>query len=136
MQKIFFSYTLHDGSINKEFLFELQEWIHKQKFDCYIDILQNEYNEAGFQQKLIEELAKCDVFCQIDSDKYMSSKWATSELNQAKKLGKRIITIKADDLKRKVFKGKKFTNDFQKIKFTNQLKSICMQSKALLRQTT
>lgn len=56
MKKIFFSYTLRDNNIDKAFLFDLKNWIVNQGYDCYIDLLENNYNEKGFQKQLVREL--------------------------------------------------------------------------------
>lgn len=102
MNKIFFSYTLHDGSINKRFLINLKKWVSSQKMSCYIDVLENGYNEEGFQEKLIEEMKKCNIFCKIDSKDYMKSKWTQGELKQANNFGLDMFSTNIVDLKHAV----------------------------------
>ena len=98
MIKIFFSYTLRDENINKEFLLKLQNLVKSQGYDCYIDLLDNSYNEKGFQKKLVQMLKKSDIFCRIDSKEYLCSKWAKEELEKANLFGIKIVIVESSEL--------------------------------------
>lgn len=91
MRKIFFSYTLKDGEINKNFLYQIKNWLNKQNIDSFIDLIDNEYDTTQFQVKLIEELKKCDLLFVIDTIKYDESMWTSIEIEEAKKINKLII---------------------------------------------
>ena len=99
-KKIFFSYTLRDKNIDKGFLIALRDWIIAQGYDCYIDILDNSYNERGFQKQLVSILRTCDIFFRIDSSEYLNSKWAKKELEEAEINEIQIVTMVSEHLKR------------------------------------
>lgn len=105
MKKIFVSYTLKDKNISKIFLEEIQKYILKQGLDCYVDLLDNEYNEEGFQDKLVSVLKECDSFLVIDTFNYLNSKWTKMELKVAESLNLNIIRVKIDVLKDMVEKN-------------------------------
>ena len=109
MKKIFISYTLKDKNISKNFLEEFQRYILKQGMDCYVDLLDNEYNEDGFQEKLVSVLKEWDLFLVIDTLNYLNSKWTKMELKVAESLNLRIISIKIDSLKELVKKEVDFS---------------------------
>lgn len=113
MLKIFFSYTLRDGSINKAFLLQLRKWICSQGQECYIDLLDNSYNENGFQEKLEGILKECDVFCKIDSSGYNNSKWTQKELLVAESYNKKISVVNYANLIFAVKKNKSFSKTLQ-----------------------
>lgn len=100
MKKIFFSYTLRDNNIDKSFLCGLRNWIINQGYDCYIDLLDNNYNEKGFQKQLVNTLKTCDVFFRIDCAEYLNSKWARKELDEAEINGIQIVIMSSDELKK------------------------------------
>ena len=99
IKKIFVSYTLKDKNINKKVLVDFQCYLKAQGFDCYVDLLDNDYNEEGFQEKLVGILKKCDVFLVLDSLEYLNSKWAKKELEEAEKLGLQILKINSFEIK-------------------------------------
>ena len=105
MKKIFISYTLRDDNIDKKFLCILRDWIVNQKYECYIDLLDNNYNEKGFQDRLIEILKTCDIFIRIDSIEYMNSKWTRMEIEEAKINGLKIVKISSEQLKKMVIEN-------------------------------
>lgn len=98
MKKIFFCYTLKDGVIKKEFLYNLQTNIKKIGLDCYIDLLDNSYHLKKFQLKLLEELNFCDIICVIRTPEVMNSKWVRIEIEEAKKSNKPIFYIDYDNI--------------------------------------
>ena len=65
-KKIFFSYAWRDENINESFLVALRKWITNQGYDCYIDLLDNNYDETAFQKQLMSVLKTCDIFFRID----------------------------------------------------------------------
>lgn len=93
MKKIFFSYTLKDDEINKNFLHKIKEWLNKQNVDSYIDLIDNIYDADLFQTKLIDELKRCDILFIIDTKKYNESQWADIEIEEAKK--RNLLVLKA-----------------------------------------
>ena len=99
MNKIFISYTLKDKNISKDFLEKFQKYILNQGMECYVDLLDNDYNEEGFQEKLVGVLKECNLFLAIDTFNYLNSKWTKKELKVAESLNLRIIRIKIDLLK-------------------------------------
>lgn len=99
-KKIFFSYALRDKNINMSFLIELRNWVLHQGYDCYIDFLDNDYNENGFQKQLIRMLKTCDVFFRIDSEEYLASKWAKKELEEAEANNIQIVSLSSEQLQK------------------------------------
>ena len=99
MIKIFFSYTLRDKNIDRAFLSSLRNWIINQGYDCYIDLLDNNYNNKGFQKQLVSILKTCDIFFRIDSPEYLNSKWTKKELKEAETNELQIVTMASDHLK-------------------------------------
>lgn len=99
MDKIFFSYTLKDGDVSKDFLINLKTWANNQGLDTYIDILDNDYNEKEFQIKLESILKKCDSFCIIESKMYNDSKWTQKENQVAKENNLRFFKFSPKQLR-------------------------------------
>lgn len=99
MKKIFVSYTLRDQNINKKILVDFQGYLKAQGFDCYVDLLDNDYNEKGFQEKLVGILRECDAFLVLDSSEYLHSEWTKKELAVAEKLGLQILKMNSAEIK-------------------------------------
>ncbi len=93
MKKVFFSYTLKDKEINKDFLYQIKEWLNKQNIDSFIDLIDNVYEVELFQVKLIEELKKCDTLFIVHTSKYNESKWANIEIEEAEKRNLTILKV-------------------------------------------
>ncbi len=93
MKKVFFSYTLKDKEINKDFLYQIKEWLNKQNIDSFIDLIDNVYDVELFQVKLIEELKKCDTLFIVHTSKYNESKWANIEIEEAEKRNLTILKV-------------------------------------------
>ena len=109
MKKIFFSYTLRDGNIDKNFLFSLKNWIIAQGYICYIDLFDNNYNEKEFQKKLVNILKTCDIFFRIDSVGYLNSIWTKKELEEAEANNIQIVTMPSDKLKKMISNNESIT---------------------------
>ena len=86
-------------SISKEFLANFQRYVKAQGLCCYIDLLDNDYNEEGFQEKLVGILKNCDIFLVMDSPEYFDSKWAHKEFEVANELGLKILKVASTELK-------------------------------------
>ena len=113
MHKIFFSYTLKDGNVSKDFLLNLRLWTKNQGVDSYIDILDNDYNEKEFQKKLESILRKCDTFCKIDSELYDTSKWTKKEVQVAKQHKLNYFTYSPNELKKFLIQNYNVKSVFQ-----------------------
>lgn len=95
-KKIFFSYTLRDGELNKNILQRLKEKLKKSQFDTYIDILDN--NDKKHQERVIKELKESDIFCIINTSEIEKSCWVKREIDIATKNNLRIIVLSVEDI--------------------------------------
>lgn len=98
--RVFVSYALRDRYITKELLGSFRECAKNQGIDCYVDLLDNDYNEEGFQKKLINILKNCDAFLIVDSLEYANSKWTKKEMEIAKDLQIKILKIDSSKLEK------------------------------------
>lgn len=94
--KYFVSYTSRDKEITSDVL---NKYFHilKQYGEVFIDILHND--SLNKQERVFNELDKCDVFILIESDNIYKSEWVLLEIEQASKLKKKIIKISLESLK-------------------------------------
>jgi hypothetical protein len=99
-KKIFFSYAWRDENINESFLVALRQWITNQGYDCYIDILDNNYDETAFQKQLMSVLKTCDIFFRIDSKEYLNSKWTQKEFEEAEANKIQIVIMSSEKLRK------------------------------------
>ena len=99
-KKIFFSYAWRDENINESFLVALRQWITNQGYDCYIDLLDNNYDETAFQKQLMSVLKTCDIFFRIDSMEYLNSKWTQKEFEEAEANKIQIVIMSSQQLKK------------------------------------
>lgn len=95
--KIFFSYTIRDGLINKDNLNIFKNNLNKiGLFNTYIDLIDNNYIENP-QLKVFEELELASVVCVIDTPCINKSPWVSKEIRLAKQLFKPILIISFND---------------------------------------
>lgn len=108
-KKLFVSYTLKDKVLTIEHLRRLKTQV-SLSYDTYIDILDNDSHDK--QQRVDNELVKCDELYVIDTPLVRESNWVNYELTQFHLLGKPIgsidpqsidITSKRPIMRHKVF---------------------------------
>jgi len=81
LPKIFISYTLKDGVINREFLEKLDDNL-KNLGLVYIDLIHNDSNNK--QARVVTELEKSDLLILIKTVNINNSEWVDFEINYAK----------------------------------------------------
>lgn len=98
--KIFISYTIRDGKINRDFLNQLQQRI---SFNCdvYIDLIHND--SINKQERVFKELICSDFMVLIRTERIESSEWVELEILLAKELKIPIIEFEFDELINKEF---------------------------------
>lgn len=95
--KIFFSYTIRDGLINRPLLFQFKFKLEKLGIiNTYIDLIDNE-NSQEPQFKVVEELKNSSLVCLIDTPKVLTSPWVTKEMNLKNNLSKPFFKIQYSD---------------------------------------
>ncbi len=114
MKKIFFSYTLKDLEINKEFLNQIKSWLNSQNIDSFIDFIDNSYDANNFQEKLISELINSDIVFVINTSQFLDSQWTKIELEEARKRKIKIIKVNIEDIELALNEGKTFEAFIQK----------------------
>ncbi|MEQ4693307.1 toll/interleukin-1 receptor domain-containing protein [Providencia manganoxydans] len=112
-KKIFVSYTIRDGKVDRESLKILSNLLKSCKFSCYIDLLHN--NSLNAQEKVYRELLSSDIFLIIKTEKYGESEWTNKEFKIAKDTNKKIIEIDNHDISLRCLK-KKIKNELKKHK--------------------
>lgn len=80
--KVFLSYTIRDGLINKHLL-QLLDCEISRECDIYIDLLHN--RSATPQDEVIKQLVSSDILIQIATPSIDDSNWASLEVNLAEK---------------------------------------------------
>jgi hypothetical protein len=85
--KYFISYTTRDKIVTKGFLGKINEFF-LAKGEVYIDLLHN--NSSNKQERVLRELNKCDELVLIETKSINESNWVRIELEEAKKLNKKI----------------------------------------------
>ncbi|BFM07733.1 hypothetical protein [Halioxenophilus aromaticivorans] len=78
--KVFLSYTIRDGLINKNLL-QLLDGEISRECDIYIDLLHN--RSATPQDEVIKQLVSSDMLIQITTPSIDDSGWASLEANLA-----------------------------------------------------
>lgn len=97
IMKIFISYTLRDGKLNREILYKLDGAIKSKTNDkLYIDLIHNS-NTNDPQKDVIKNLYQADIVWLIETESVYLSEWVQKELQIAKKLNKPIRIIKYKD---------------------------------------
>jgi len=91
---IFVCYTLRDGKLTENILKNIYEYL-SQYGKVFIDLLDNKSNDR--QEKVIDELIKCDCVIVIETKGTYDSEWVKLEIDLSKKLEKRIVCIKLDE---------------------------------------
>ena len=90
-QKIFISYTVRDGFINRTILTNLDRRLSKN-YIPFIDLLHN--NSTNPQQKIYEELLDTDILLLLETPEVYNSPWVNLELLIAKSCNKHIVVVK------------------------------------------
>jgi len=97
--KIFLSYTLRDSRLNLNILEKIKKIVEEtKKSSVYIDILDNDPNDARYQERVFEKLSEADVFLLIESALITESKWAKKEIDFAKKHEIQMIFVNIDEV--------------------------------------
>lgn len=100
MPKIFISYTIRDGNINRDFLNQLQQ---KISFHCevYIDLIHND--SVDKQDRVIKELNCSDFMVLIRTERIDASEWVEREILLANQLKIPIVEFEFAELIKKEF---------------------------------
>lgn len=80
--KLFISYTVRDGKVNREFLSTLESSLNSL-YEVYIDMIHND--SINKQQRVMTELKTSDFLILIKTDKIDKSKWVKKEIRTARK---------------------------------------------------
>lgn len=94
--KIFVSYTTRDSFINRKSLSIINTQL-SQSYSPFIDIIHNTLVKSQRQNKVKLEIAKCDLFILIQTKSIYKSAWVKREINQAKRLNKKIKILYIKD---------------------------------------
>lgn len=86
--RIFVSYTFRDNLLNINKLRELSIFLSSFG-DTFIDCINN--NSLRKQERVIEEVKKCDCFLLLLTPKALDSKWVQIEIKLAKQENKKIL---------------------------------------------
>ncbi|PKH49210.1 hypothetical protein CXF68_00250 [Tenacibaculum sp. Bg11-29] len=100
--KYFISYTTRDKIISLDFLTSVND-MFSEYGEVYIDLLHN--NSINKQQRVFEELEKCDEIILIETESVFKSDWVKIEIEKAKELQKTIRKFTYAELIQKVNKG-------------------------------
>lgn len=94
--KYFVSYTIRDKEITSV---TLHKYFHilKKCGDVFIDILHND--SLNKQDRVFQELDKCDIFIILETENVYKSEWVLIEIERAITLQKKIIKIPFDSVK-------------------------------------
>lgn len=98
--KIFISYTVRDGKINKGFLSKLENKISPIS-NVYIDLIHN--NSKDKQKRVMSELKSSDMIFLIKTEEINESKWVKKEILLANKEGIPIYEFEFEDIIEKEF---------------------------------
>jgi hypothetical protein len=98
--KIFISYTVRDGKIDKAFLLDLEKAIVKTT-PVYIDMLHNDSLDK--QNRVINELKKSDLLFLIKTDEINNSEWVKKEIHLAESLNIPIFEFDYEELIKEKF---------------------------------
>lgn len=94
--KVFFSYTIRDGLIDKDLLFTLKnKMVDLNLFDSYIDLVDN--NSDIPQLYVFNQLKTTDILCVINTPRINESPWVKKELSIAKKYSIPILSVSFND---------------------------------------
>lgn len=92
--KVFVSYTIRDGLVDKQILMSIEEMIKPFSL-VYIDLL---HNYSKFPQfNVIKQLLSCSHIILLISPKVYKSPWVRFELIMARIFKKKIIKINIDE---------------------------------------
>tara|TARA_B110000971_G_C19956586_1_gene475932 strand:+ start:119 stop:475 length:357 start_codon:yes stop_codon:yes gene_type:complete len=93
--KIFVSYTIRDGKVDKDFLLNLESF--SIGYGCiYIDLIHNDSENK--QVRVMKELSNSNVVIIIKTDDVYKSEWVNKELNYAKESKIPIYELEYDEL--------------------------------------
>ena len=92
--KIFVSYTVRNGRINRKILYQVYSKLENIGY-VFIDLL---HNKAGGQQRVVQELERCDLILLIEKRSPLISEWVRFEIGYAKEFNKPVVTFSLNDL--------------------------------------
>jgi hypothetical protein len=98
--KIFVSYTVRDGKIDKSILFKIFHQISNES-EVYIDLIHNDSIDK--QNRVINELYNSNLVFLIRTEQIDNSEWVIKEISLAKMLGIPVIEFEFDELIKKEF---------------------------------
>lgn len=99
--RIFVSYTLKDGYLDKSILLQVKK-LYQNSTSCYIDIIDNDSRDK--QSRVEQELQIADALLLIETPLVMESKWVRYELEVAKNRNILIIKSDIDNIKNEICK--------------------------------
>ena len=88
--KLFFSYTVRDGYIDRSFLADLCNSI-PSKIQPFVDLLHND--SVDFQRRIYTEIVGSDLCIALQSPLFFTSPWARYELELCHSLEKSISIV-------------------------------------------
>lgn len=88
--KYFVSYTTRDKEITLNLLNEYSDFL-KTQGKVFVDLLHND--SISKQERIFKEIEKCDVLIVLVTDNVFKSEWVLLEIEYAKKLQKKIVTV-------------------------------------------
>lgn len=94
--KVFVSYTIRDGIVNKTILEKIYSEISKTS-NSFIDLLHNK--SVDKQKRVLDELTQSNVILLIITESTYDSKWVLKEIDLAEELNIPIIYLEYEKLK-------------------------------------